>query len=122
MSKILSATTELFEYSIKAQPNPTAILVPIRDSITASIMKGNLMYVDEAPISLIIFISFFLEYAASLNALIINIKAAKPMSNAKAQAEITSVSVRLRSLSIASPDERISFTAGFPSNLSVISS
>ena len=32
MSKILSATTELFEYSIKAQPNPTAILVPIRDS------------------------------------------------------------------------------------------
>ena len=40
MSKILSATTELLEYSIKAQPNPTAILVPIRDSITASIIDA----------------------------------------------------------------------------------
>ncbi len=43
MSKILSATTEFFEYSIRAQPKPTAILVPIKDSITASNMKGNLI-------------------------------------------------------------------------------
>ena len=37
-----------------------------------------------------------------------------------AEAEITRVSVRLKSLSIASPDVLISFTAGLPSNLSII--
>ena len=65
------------------------------------------------------FISFFLEYAASRKVLIINIKAANPIKNAKAEAEITNVSVRLRSLSIASPEDRISLTAGFPSSLSI---
>ena len=98
MSNILSATTELFEYSITAQPKPTAILVPIKDSKTASKIKGNLMYVAEAPTSLIIFISFFFEYAASRNVLIINIKAANPINKAKAEAEITKVSVKLSSL------------------------
>ena len=61
MSKILSATIEFLEYSIRAQPNPTAILVPIKDSTTASKINGNLIYVEEAPNSLIIFISFLFE-------------------------------------------------------------
>ena len=43
---MLSATTEFLEYSITAQPKPTAILVPIRDSITASNINGNLIYVE----------------------------------------------------------------------------
>ena len=117
---MLSATTEFLEYSITAQPKPTAMLVPIRDSITASNINGNLIYVEDAPTSLIILISFFFENAAILNVFIINIKAAKPINNAKAEAEITKVSVRLRSLSIASPEDRISLTAGFPSSLSIM--
>ena len=120
MSKILSATIEFLEYSITAQPNPTAMLVPINDSITASKINGSLIYVDEAPMSLIILISFFFEYAASRNVLIIKIKAANPIKKAKAEAEITKVSVKLNSLSIASPDVLISFTAGLPSSLLII--
>ena len=42
------------------QPRPTAILVPINDSKIASKIRGSLIYVDEAPIVLIILISFFL--------------------------------------------------------------
>ena len=49
-------------------------------------------------------------------------KAAKPMSNAKAEADTTKVSVRLSNLSMASPLVLISLTAGLPSILSRISS
>ena len=41
---------------------------------------------------------------------------------AKIDAEITKVFVKLKSLSIASPDALISLTAGFPSILSIINS
>ena len=46
----------------------------------------------------------------------------RAVENAKAEAEITNVSVRLSSLSMASPLVLISFTAGLPSILSIISS
>ena len=51
----------------------------------------------------------------------ININAANPINIANADADMTNVSVRLNSLSIASPEVLISFTAGFPSNLSMMS-
>ena len=60
ISKILSAMNDVFEYWMNPQPRPTAILVPINDSKIASKIKGSLIYVDEAPIVLIILISFFL--------------------------------------------------------------
>ena len=122
ISKILSATILFFEYSIIPHPKPTAMLVPINDSNTASKINGSLIYVEDAPTSLIIFISFFLEYAANRSVLIIRMNAAKPISNAKVDADSTSVLVKLKSLSIASPLVLISFTAGLPSILSIISS
>ena len=45
ISKILSAINDVFEYWINPQPRPTAILVPIKDSKTASKIKGSLIYV-----------------------------------------------------------------------------
>ena len=50
----------------------------------------------------------------------ISINAANPINIANADADITKVSVRLNSLSIASPEVLISITAGFPPNLSII--
>ena len=49
------------------------------------------------------------------------LNAAKPIKNANDGADTTNVFVRLISLSIASPEVLISFTAGFPSILSKIS-
>ena len=43
ISKILSAINDVLEYWINPQPSPTAILVPIKDSKTASKINGNLM-------------------------------------------------------------------------------
>lgn len=60
ISKILSEINDILEYCINPHPRPIAILVPIKDSNTASKIKGNLMYVEEAPTVLIILISFFL--------------------------------------------------------------
>ena len=96
------------------------MLVPIKDSKTASKIKGSLIYVDEAPIVLIILISFFFAYAVSLNVLIIKINAAKAINAAKIVADKTSVFVKLNKRSIASPEALIYFTAGLPSILSII--
>ena len=52
----------------------------------------------------------------------INIKAANAIKMAKIVADKTRVFVSVRSLSIASPEALISFTAGFPSILSIINS
>ena len=52
--------------------------------------------------------------------LIIKMNAANAINPAKIVADKTNVSVKLKSLSMASPEALISFTAGFPSILSII--
>ncbi len=102
------------------QPSPTAILVPSNDSKIASKINGKRIYVEDAPINFITLISFLLANAVSLKVLMININAAKAIRTAKTVAAKTKVFVRLKSLSIASPEALISLTAGLPSMRSII--
>ena len=89
-------------------------------SSSASKMKGNLIYNEEAPTSFIISISSLLAKVVKRIVLPIKMKAAKAITIEKLEAATARVEVIISNLSIASPDALISLTAGFPSSRSMI--